>query len=502
MRAAFDKGSGLPSPKMLSPRLLPRRSVVALVVASLFVAGLLVTSGRLGARCDDGVYCGLSQLRHRPAAPRPPPAPPSAGTESARPVEGAGAECAGFPDTSRVLLVMKTGASEVYGKVPNQILTNLRCLPEFFIFSDRAQKVAGYSIRDSLDTVLPQVKLKHKDFDLYRRQQSCPVDQDACNKHHDAAQEGWNLDKYKNVHMAEKTYALRPDYDWYLFVDADTYVGWPTLMRWLEKLDAREPHYIGSIAYVGNVPFAHGGSGYLVSQAAMTKLFKNQTGVANRWDERASRECCGDFVFALALKAETQIAVKHAWPTINGEKPHTLPYADNAWCQPIVTMHHVGAEEVSDLYAFERERNFSQPMRIRDVYHRFVKDQLTATRDDWDNLSDNVFFLNASAYQYADWELQRAKKEDLSALELVAHQSFDDCRRACQSMEKCLQFRFYHGICAISDSIKHGHPTKKEEDQHWQYQSGWNLRRIEEWVAAHDDCGAVQFPIRDGWLRR
>lgn len=62
------------------------------------------------------------------------------------------------------------------------------------------------------------------------------------------------------------------------------------------------------------------------------------------------------------------------WPTINGEKPHSLPYARNQWCQPLVTMHHASAEEVSEIYAFEKERNFSHPMRIKDMYHRFIKD--------------------------------------------------------------------------------------------------------------------------------
>lgn len=188
------------------------------------------------------------------------------------------------------------------------------------------------------------------------------------------------------------------------------------------------------------------------------------------------------------------------WPTINGEKPHTLPYEEKEWCQPIVTMHHVGAEEVSDLYAFEQERNFSNPMRIKDLYHRFVKDNLMAKREDWDNLSGNVHYLNSSSFDYSADELAKAKTEDLSALELLAHQSFDDCRRACNSLQECFQFRFWHGICAISHSIKHGHPTKQEPEAHWRSLSGWNVKRINEWAEAHNDCEDVNFPIQDGWM--
>lgn len=323
MPGILDKEPPRPSSgtfSMLAPRVLSRRSVVILSVFSVFIAGLLITSSRLGGVCEDGSYCDLSNLRQKLPAfggadhPHRGKPPHPNGTDSSQDTGGSGAdpECANFPDTSNVLLIMKTGASEAYGKIPNQIMTNLKCLPEFMFFSDMAEKVAGYTIHDSLDTVLPEVKLKNSDFDLYHRQQKCPTDQESCNKNHKVGEEAWNLDKYKNIHMAEKTYAMRPDYDWYIFVDADTYVVWPTMMKWLQQLDPRDTHYVGSVAYVANFPFGHGGSGYFVSQATMRKFFKGKTGVANRWDERVTKECCGDYMFSLALKTETEIAVKNA----------------------------------------------------------------------------------------------------------------------------------------------------------------------------------------------
>ena len=231
--------------------------------------------------------------------------------EISKPPIDADPACDGFPDTSKVLVVMKTGASEAYGKVPTQIMTNLRCLPEYLIFSDMAQVIAGHTIYDSLDLVLDEVKADNSDFDLYFRQQQCPTDVASCNKFADAASEGWALDKYKNVHIAEKTYRMRPDYDWYLFTDADTYVMWSTLMLWLEHLDASKQLYLGSVAMLGDFPFGHGGSGYLVSKPSMKALFEGQENVANHWDQSASETCCGDFVFAYALKNETGIEVEN-----------------------------------------------------------------------------------------------------------------------------------------------------------------------------------------------
>lgn len=44
--------------------------------------------------------------------------------------------CDGFPNTDRILFVMKTGATEVYSKMPTQLLTAMSCLPDFLLYSD------------------------------------------------------------------------------------------------------------------------------------------------------------------------------------------------------------------------------------------------------------------------------------------------------------------------------------------------------------------------------
>jgi hypothetical protein len=44
--------------------------------------------------------------------------------------------CDGFPNTDGILLVMKTGATEAYTKLPTHLLTSLQCLPNFLLFSD------------------------------------------------------------------------------------------------------------------------------------------------------------------------------------------------------------------------------------------------------------------------------------------------------------------------------------------------------------------------------
>lgn len=393
---------------------------------------------------------------------------------------------------------MKTGASEAYSKIPTQLMTNLKCLPDYLLFSDMSQKIAGYTIHDCLDTVLDKVKQDSKDFELYHRQQKCPVDQDLCNKVHDTAKQGWELDKYKNIHMAEKAYAMRPNYDWYLFVDADTYVAYPTLTEWLKHLDPSKRNYIGSVAMLGSLLFGHGGSGYLLSKATMQAMFGGRTNVANKFDEQAQHICCGDALLAQALKDEAGIEVINAWPTINGEKPHTLPYAEDGWCHPISTMHHVVAQDISDLYAFEKERKFAQPLRIKDLYHKFMEPHLLEDRADWDNLSDDTVYLNTSMAKYDEWEINRAKKDGLSNEEAQAHKSFEDCKKACQSIDDCLQFRYQNYICRTSRKLKHGKPSAKENEEFKRFLSGWNVERIKAWIDKQGDCsGPVKWPLAE-----
>lgn len=223
--------------------------------------------------------------------------------------------CDDFPDTSNILLVMKTGASESFARIPTQLFTVLSCLDDFLIFSDMDQEIAGYRIHDSLSTVLEEAKNGNSDFDLYRRQKACIVNQEDCNKLGNPAKEGWNLDKYKNIHMAEKTYEMRPDYDWYVFVDADSYVLWPNLVMWLKQLNHKKRLYLGSVALLGGFSFGHGGSGYVVSQAAMADFAGGHPGIGNQWDMKAKDECCGDYVFARAMKEATGTPVQQVVST-------------------------------------------------------------------------------------------------------------------------------------------------------------------------------------------
>ncbi|KAH6695102.1 hypothetical protein F5X68DRAFT_266729 [Plectosphaerella plurivora] len=471
-------------------------TVVPALVLALVV--LFVTSGLTGGGWQD------SDIIHvQPAAPpakhgkQPRPGPANIPAPKANPYP----ECAGFPDTSRVLVVMKTGASEAYARVPTQLMTLLRCLPDFDIYSDLEETIAGHFIHDSLDKILNETRIGNGDFDLYRHQQACAIDQETCNSAAgDVAAKGWSLDKYKNVHIAEKVYAAKPEYDWYLFIDADSYVLFHTVVEWLKHLDPTKPQYIGSQSFVANFPFAHGGSGYLVSQAAMRGIAESP-GLANSLEEATRHTCCGDWMFAKALYNTSSIKVNNVWPVINGEKPATLPFTKDSWCRPLATMHHMSTEEISTFWEWESARmngpDKDKVTRHADVFRAFVEPRLVPHREDWNNLSNNQLYLKKgyTNRKFSDGEVNRAKKEGLSEVEMHAHESFEDCAGACAEESRCLQFRYNDGLCQLGWSISLGRPMKRELERKSRWMSGWNLTRIEDFVREQGPCGEVEWPL-------
>ncbi|KAI1409974.1 glycosyltransferase family 31 protein [Hypoxylon sp. FL1857] len=484
----------------------------ALVVVCLLV--LLITSKRLAEWSFRSASLGIPSIRHPYSSSHGNLSNSRGSTESgdltSSPARFRDPSCDSFPDTSNILVVVKTGASESYARIPTQLMTVLNCVPDFLLFSDMEQDIAGYHVYDSLDAVLPEIRVQNPDFDLYDRQKYCIVDQQSCSINGKANEklEGWTLDKYKNVHIVEKTYELRSNYDWYLFIDADTYVLWHNLVQWLRRLEepSTKKHYIGSMSLMNDFSFAHGGSGYILSQATMQEFAGNNSGIANQYDKKAQESCCGDYVLALALNETIGVGVEYAWPTINGENPYTMPYGPREWCHPIVTMHHMEPEEISSFWMFEKRFYESQGspgsvIRFKDIYEEFVKPKLLPERYDWDNLSEDVLYLDPNhperytqQQKTKDRTTKLLKQFHITAVEKDAYKSFKHCSLLCSSVRNCFQFSYHNGACAYNKSFRLGKPARKVDNKEERWISGWEHRRIYEWADQHRSCKEPVWP--------
>lgn len=270
--------------------------------------------------------------------------------------------CAAIADSPDVVVVVKTGANVIYDRLPTQLLTALKCCKDILIFSDLEQELGPYHVYDVLQDVSDTVKQSSPDFHYYRTLQEYQRNGlDIRSLRTTAGDAAWNLDKYKFIHMLEKSWQLRPGHDWYVFVEADTYLVWSNLLLWLKRLDPSEPLYLGSPTYANFEAFAHGGSGIILSGAAISKVLDNDPDLAARYDVLMMHEHFGDYVLMRALK-EKGIELSMRWPMLQAERPSTIPFGpgpDNGvrhWCQPIITMHGVTPGEVDAIWQFEQQR--------------------------------------------------------------------------------------------------------------------------------------------------
>lgn len=263
-----------------------------------------------------------------------------------------------------IIIIFKTGAQEV-SHLSIQVGTTLRYLDplDILFFSDLQGSLGPFLINDALRNVDQSIKETHPDFEIYRairRYQRTGQDIEELKEEKKKGNDrsGWRLDKYKFLHMVEETFEKRPDARWYVFIESDSYVLWDNLATWLGRLDSKKPMYLGAPVQVGGTAFGHGGSGYVLSNAAMNRLLgpDQPQGLAAEWDGKMGEVCCGDLALGIALK-EKGVGVKGAHPLLNGEKPSTFSYGPREhWCQPVVTMHHVLPHEISAIWRYERRR--------------------------------------------------------------------------------------------------------------------------------------------------
>ncbi|CAG8982502.1 hypothetical protein HYALB_00002282 [Hymenoscyphus albidus] len=393
--------------------------------------------------------------------------------------------CIDTPASKKIVVSIKTGASEAVEKIPAQMQTALRCAKNVFFFSDLEQDLRQFHVHDALDTIPVSVAGANPDFDFYNKQyQRWRNGEDVSSREGAKNPEAWTLDKYKFIHSLEKTWALKPDMDWYVLIDADTYVFWSNLLQWLETMDPMKKSYFGSEVVISGQRFAHGGSGIVLSKAAMYDIVVKNNGTAAQWDTKTHDRCCGDLVLGLALK-EHGIELQDVWPSFSGETPKTMPFGPGTpeyLCRPALTMHHVSPADMTDLSEYEQQRGnrsacllLLEPLTHIELFKSLTLDSVRAQaqRENWDNLASDP-----GEYGKTGGVLSKAK-------------SLEECAKACEADKECFQYGF-HGKCHIGRSIRLGQMRDPDEDGTWQ--SGWNHARLNEWVLSQPVCEQVNFP--------
>ncbi|KKK25605.1 hypothetical protein AOCH_003880, partial [Aspergillus ochraceoroseus] len=248
------------------------------------------------------------------------------------------------------------------------ILTTFRCVPHYIIYSDFEEEIDGVLIHDALRNVDSQVKATVPDFQIYNRLQksgragleSADFADEANSAIGKPNNPGWKLDKWKFLPMAREAYLHRPQAKWFVFMEADTYFSWPTLLTWLARFDASKPWYIGTETQIADVIFAHGGSGFIISNPAMKLVADEYEEHAIELNEYTDAHWAGDCVLGKVLST-VGVPLQYSWPILQNSNigeldEFTTAFYRRPWCYPAVAFHHLSPSDIQYLNDFEHRR--------------------------------------------------------------------------------------------------------------------------------------------------
>lgn len=216
--------------------------------------------------------------------------------------------CPESPLLNDVLVVVRTGATEVLEKLPVHFSTVLSCVPDYIIYSDLEEDVEGHHIVDVLDRVSQNVKMTVPEFWLYNRLRASGRDgleyQTSFGSGPAGALDnpGWKLDKWKFLPMVSRALEHRPDAKWFVFIEPDTHMVWHNMLKYLSHFDASKPYYLGKYMWIGKVLFGHGGSGFIISNPAMKMVSKHWEENQDWFNEYTAKEWAGDMILGKAME--------------------------------------------------------------------------------------------------------------------------------------------------------------------------------------------------------
>lgn len=273
--------------------------------------------------------------------------------------------CRHLPGLEDVLVVLKTGITESQHKVPVHVRTTLRCVPHKLIVSDFEEDIGGIRTLDVFRNV-SETLLLNQDFALYNRAQvggrQALTNEDQTKVANGPSgmmdNPGWKLDKWKFLPMIQEARAYRPNAKWYVFLEADTYPIWPNLLGWLENFDSTDKLYLGNQMQIADHTFAHGGSGFVISNAAMHAVADYHAKDTEHWEKVTNEEWAGDCILGMAL-AEAGVGLTWSWPhcitqSVWEQDALGEAFGKEQWCYPPFTFHHMTPSDVEILHEFDQ----------------------------------------------------------------------------------------------------------------------------------------------------
>ncbi|KAF3930447.1 hypothetical protein ABW20_dc0105767 [Dactylellina cionopaga] len=369
------------------------------------------------------------------------------------------------PGADESLLMLKTGAQVLWQRLPIH-MTRLEetYAPNQVIYSDMEETIQGHEVIDILANVSQKLS-KHEQFKTYHKMHK--LHKEGVSLSEAKIDGGWDLDKYKWVPMFAHAYKNYPNMKWYIYYEADSFLFWNALNRWLVKnFDSDKDWYMGSRNMLSGTVFGYGGAGIVVSQGAMKKVFGGEKGFnPDDYDNDAISTCCGDGLLGEVMKKKGVECWSERHARFQGEQTWAIRHGPYEWCEPIFTLHHLQPMEISMLHEWEKSLDPSKPILYRDLYEQFVHKEITDLKAGWDNLSEDQTFENADLIK--DYANNPAVGKDEKGQPLIQ----DACKLKCEEWKDCFQWQVTDKECKLNSRIRLG---KKATG----VVSGWMGKRI------------------------
>lgn len=221
----------------------------------------------------------------------------------------------------------------------------------------------------------------------------------------------------------ELAYKKMPGKKWYIILDDDTFLIGPSLHLFLSHLDPTRPYYLGNAVGDYKSRFAHGGSGIVLSQNTMQRLFDRPDIVAQSYITSLD-ETWGDRLVGLTLiKLGIYLDERYSHH-FNGEPPEMTRIKRDRFCSPILSFHAArrpGAMEAIGQSLSHRE----QPVTWSELWQLFADTSLeNAGREPVRQMRDHV----------------GPTGEDTTTWESIA--SAEVCRSKCRNRKSCLAWTY------------------------------------------------------------
>ncbi|KAF2736135.1 hypothetical protein EJ04DRAFT_174629 [Polyplosphaeria fusca] len=425
-------------------------------------------------------------------------------------------------ELDQVVVGIRTTATDVWSKVPSALLFTYPAKYEsVIVLGDLHMEVGAFHVHDVLDRFDDSLRRTSPDLERYRQQMTYQmqsrnlgalVEQDEV-KERDIR---LRLEKHKILRTLERTWQHLPERNWYVFVDADTYLVRPNMLSWLGQYDSGESILFGNWPRPGAEDSPSLGSTFVLSVQAMRALLVERKDVVQSWDTRLAEFPSAYAALASVLSTAVGLAPNRTWPGISGFNPRTVPYGPGVWCEQVIAMQSVPTGIASELWRLQNQRedydHIHDPLTFADLWSRFIQpESMDEPREDWDNLSSglenakwNILF---EATPHSIEHAHHSNRDDQSRA-IRGEESWIACRESCNTNEQCVQWSFSslatpnHNEngdtrCHLSRSLRFGQHVGAQtvdvdgEGAKSTWNSGWRRDRFEKW-AQHQRCKSQQ----------